>query len=526
MSSSFGATTAVQFNPRQQPFTAGPTAPYAVNKTLTAYGDAYTGNWQGENIDAGGGHDYVFGGGGMDYLDGNAGHDTLNGGDSHDALRGRAGNDSLVGGSGNDDLQDYGTPGIDTLDGGADDDAYAIDVTDKVVEAAGGGIDKVTVIVTGAATYTLAENVEYLQTGAAFDIGGQVLIGNGLDNGIAAGAGNDSVYGMDGHDGLFGEDGNDYLHGGQGNDWLEGGSGNDVMEGSVGDDTYIVQQAGDVVVEYADAGIDEVRTDLGLYKLGANVENLSYWGDSTFNGTGNELGNKITGGLLGDQITGMAGNDTLDGGVGNDFIWGGTGADSIRGGLGRDTVSAGTENDTVFGGYENDSIYGDGGNDYIDGEQGNDSLMGDAGSDQLWGGAGDDNLFGGMGADTLGGGDGNDRIDGGAGRDLLMGGIGVDTFCWASLSDSTDLARDTVSGFESNDIIDLYQIDADTTQAGDQAFNFVAGGRPFFTSAGDLWLETTRGGWTLKGDVNGDGAADLAINFTGTYAPTEYDFVF
>jgi Ca2+-binding RTX toxin-like protein len=522
----FGASTSVQSSPRLTAFTAGPTAPYAVTKFLTSASDYYIGNWQSENIDGGGSNDILTGGGGMDYLDGNSGNDTVSGGDSHDALRGRAGSDYLLGGDGNDDLQDAGIAGADTLDGGAGSDEFLVDVGDKVVESLlDTGVDRITLRVTGAASYTMAEGVELLQTSAAFDIGGQLLVGNSLANGIAAGAGNDSVYGMEGDDGLFGEAGNDYLNGGQGRDWLQGGSGIDTVEGGIGDDIYILEDFGDVVVEYANAGVDEVRTSYAMHSLAANVENLSYWGNSTFFGQGNDLANKITGGAMGDQLVGLLGNDTLDGGAGNDGLHGSVGADSINGGAGNDLITGGSENDTVLAGSGNDSAYGDGGNDSLLGDFGMDTLSGDAGNDTLGGGGDSDRLWGGNGADSLSGGDGDDEIIGGAGRDMMTGGIGIDTFIWNSTAESTNAARDTVQFFESNDWIDLRAIDADTTQAGDQWFNFVEGGRPFFTSAGDLWLETIRGGVALCGDVNGDGFVDLAINFTGYGAPTAADIL-
>ncbi|MGO6712225.1 calcium-binding protein, partial [Rhizobium johnstonii] len=95
-------------------------------------------------------------------------------------------------------------------------------------------------------------------------------------------------------------------------------------------DTYIVDNAGDLVTEAAEVGIDTVRTTLAAYTLGANVESLLYMGSASFTGTGNALVNTITGG---------AGNDTLDGGTGNDTLIGGAGNDTLIGGAGSDTMS-------------------------------------------------------------------------------------------------------------------------------------------------------------------------------------------
>ena len=48
---------------------------------------------------------------------------------------------------------------------------------------------------------------------------------------------------------------------------LTGGAGADTLLGGAGDDTYGVDQAGDVVTEQANEGIDTVQTDL-TYTLG------------------------------------------------------------------------------------------------------------------------------------------------------------------------------------------------------------------------------------------------------------------
>ncbi|MGO7711656.1 calcium-binding protein, partial [Rhizobium johnstonii] len=126
------------------------------------------------------------------------------------------------------------------------------------------------------------------------------------------------------------------IRGAAGADTLDGGGGADSLIGGAGNDTYIVDNAGDLVTEAAEVGIDTVRTTLAAYTLGANVESLLYMGSASFTGTGNALVNTITGG---------AGNDTLDGGTGNDTLIGGAGNDTLIGGAGSDTMSGGTGDD-------------------------------------------------------------------------------------------------------------------------------------------------------------------------------------
>ncbi|MEZ2133195.1 calcium-binding protein, partial [Sinorhizobium sp. CB9] len=122
---------------------------------------------------------------------------------------------------------------------------------DVVTENADAGIDTVR---TALAAYTLADNVENLTyTGTAAFRG----IGNGLDNVLTGGAAADN------------------LSGGDGSDTLNGGAGADTLVGGTGDDTYIVDVAGDVVTENADAGIDTVKTALAAYTIGSDVENLT-----------------------------------------------------------------------------------------------------------------------------------------------------------------------------------------------------------------------------------------------------------
>ena len=65
--------------------------------------------------------------------------------------------------------------------------------------------------------------------------------------------------------------------------------------------------------------------------------------------------------------------------------------------------------------------------------------------------------------------------------------------------------------------IDLSSIDADANAAGDQAFNFI-GSDAFSGAAGELRAVFDAGSsiWTVSGDVDGDGLADLAIHVTTT----------
>jgi Ca2+-binding RTX toxin-like protein len=375
----------------------------------------------------------------MAIINGTSGDDTLNGTSSHDQIFGFGGNDILNGNGGNDTLD--GGAGADTMTGGIGNDIYIVDdIGDSVVEAAGEGIDQVR---TTLAAYALGADVEKLRFMGS---GGFTGTGNDLGNEIQGGASDDTLSGGDGYDYLIGSGGSDTLYGGADGDTLDGGSGADYLEGNAGDDVYLVDNAGDTVVEASGEGTDLVYTTLANYTLGANVENLDYNSfTGNFAGTGNALDNDIYGG---------SGNDTLSGLDGNDELRGETGAD------------------------------------------------------------------------TLDGGNGDDLLIGGNGADVMTGGADADTFRWSTqfesgLGASADRIADFAAG---TDLIDLGFVDADFTTGGNQSFAFI-GNAAFSSTAGELrYFDDGTDTW-VQADTNGDGMADFEIALTGVMVLAGADFV-
>jgi hypothetical protein len=122
-------------------------------------------------------------------------------------------------------------------------------------------------------------------------------------------------------------------------------------------------------------------------------------------------------------------------------------------------------------------------------------------------------LFGGAGLDVLTGGKGDDVLIGGGRGDTLTGGAGNDVFRYDSLTDSNKTERDGIQDFSPGDLIDLSRIDADSTQAGDQAFTFI-GNADFNHVAGELrFRNISLGGtvWEVSGDTDGDGFSDFEV---------------
>jgi Ca2+-binding RTX toxin-like protein len=257
---------------------------------------------------------------------------------------GTAGNDVLTGGAGGD-----------RLSGGAGNDTYTVNSTgDVVVEAARQGADLVKTTLAAYALGANVENLNFIGTGNFAGTGNtlsnvingaagndtlrggsgndKIAAGDGADQ-VFGGAHNDNISGNAGDDRLMGEEGRDYLYGWTGDDVLDGGAENDRMVGCAGDDTYVVNHAGDAVVEKVNEGADTVQSSI-TYSLGSYVEHLTLTGAGAINGTGNGGNNQMTGNSAANVLTGGTGNDTLNGAAGNDTLVGGQGADTYLFGLG------------------------------------------------------------------------------------------------------------------------------------------------------------------------------------------------
>ena len=142
---------------------------------------------------------------------------------------------------------------------------------------------------------------------------------------------------------LTGTSGDDQIFGLGGNDVLVGAGGNDTTDGGEGNDQHVVDSAGDVVVERAGEGDDEVITSVS-YALGDGtwVETLRTADAAStlaLSLIGNEIAQSIYGNAGDNILNGGGGNDYLVGLEGNDFLIGGAGADIMLGGTGDDTYT-------------------------------------------------------------------------------------------------------------------------------------------------------------------------------------------
>jgi Ca2+-binding RTX toxin-like protein len=258
-----------------------------------------------------------------------------------------------------------GGEGVDTLVGGAGDDTYVIDsVGETITELASQGTD----LVLSSVSLTLPSNVELLTLTGDHPASGT---GNTLAN---------------------------RLIGNTGSNLLDGQGGNDTLIGGLGDDRYVIDAAGDSVVEQVDEGLDTLLASVS-YTTPAEVENLTLTGTAAINATGNALDNVLTGNAGANLLDGKAGADTLAGGAGNDtyvvdsaddVVIEGTnaGTDLIQTSVSF-TAPANVENLTLTGTAAIDATGNALANTLV-GNAGNNLLDGGAGADKMSGGAGDD----------------------------------------------------------------------------------------------------------------------------------------
>lgn len=467
---------------------------------------------------------------GNDSLEGLAGHDWLDGGLGADAMRGGTGDDvyvvddaadtvtelanegrdavrasvtwtlgahvedlvlagtAAINGTGNalDNVM-YGNDGVNALAGGAGNDRYYVGTGDSVTEAANAGIDTVV----STATWTLGANVENLVLTGSSAINGT---GNSLANSLT---GNDAA------------------------NSLNGGAGADIMAGAGGADVYTVDNAGDVVTESANQGIDRINSSVS-WSLGAHVENLTLTGSAAINGTGNELDN---------AIIGNSGANTLTGGAGHDTLNGGAGADTMIGGAGHDTYVVDNAGDVVTEATAEGTDLVQSGIAWTLGANVENLTLTGSAAIAGTGNELDNTIIGNSGANTLTGGAGHDTLDGGAGADTLVGGTGSDTYVvnvstdvvTESANEGIDTVRAAVTWTLGANLESLVLLGSnnssgtgnalDNMLTGNAGNNTLAGGEGHDTYRGGLGTDTLSDTSTTSHDIyvwgRGDGADTL-----------------
>lgn len=365
--------------------------------------------------------------------------------------------------------------------------------------------------------------LELGEPGPAGNGGDDVLNGGDGDDKVLGMAGNDVVTGGNGQDRLWGNTGNDKLSGDGGDDWVSGGEGNDTLNGGQGQDKLMGRTGNDVL--NGDDGDDSLWGDDGDDVLNGNNNNDTL--------TGGKGADKLYGGSGDDKLYGDTGNDYLSGGDNNDQFKGGDGNDTILGDSGNDVVSGGKGDDSIEGGSGNDNLKGDTGRDIISGGDDNDVIAGGDGDDTIAGGNGNDTISAGKGNDSLRDDSGNDQVKGDSGNDVIVAGTGNDTYDGGSGNDTidfseltsavkVDLEAHTASGSD-RDVLKSIENVVGTSGAdvitGDKAANILSGGAGNDRITGARGSDTLSGGngndsfvWESRKDVTGEKGLDKFVD--------------
>ena len=463
---------------------------------------AYTGDPNGDRVDAGdatgfggttGDGDFIRAGAGNDTVIAGLGNDAVFGGDGADSVQGGYGSDTVDGGIGNDTID--GGSGNDSLEGGAGDDVI------------NGGVAGAAITHTPAYVEVIGSLGTVTGTGGRSNFSVQSVSNeNDLTSSVSGTAGNNGT--LTGY--RIGNNDSNETHTHTASSQIAGGqirfNGLDTTElatiridgvtinlntaianGSVtfnGAATYAINGAGQIA--RAAGSTSANPTTIGTLTINIPYTSLAIVASGTNTTSTSGLFYEY---LVNTQPLNVAaeagGNDTLSGGAGNDILSGGDGNDSLLGG---------DDNDQLFGGTGNDNLSGDLGNDTLQGEDGDDTLSGGGGADSLVGGIGNDSLLGDAGADTLSGGDGDDRLFGGADNDSLLGEAGADTLAGGDGDDRLfgGAANDSLSGDLGNDV--LQGDDGDDTLAGGDGADSLLGGVGNDSLLGDGGADTLSGG--------------------------------
>ena len=299
------------------------------------------------------------------------------------------------------------------------------------------------------------------------------------------------------------------------NDGAEDGEGDDVADDGLDDGAAtpppLAAMAGLIGTAAADT---QFGTEAGdrILSLDGN--------DMVFAGDGDDV---VLAGSGRDVIFGDAGDDRLFGENGHDFIEGGAGSDFVVGGRGDDTFQATADDGDDI--YYGDNITGGNGHDTLDmsritaditvdlgsgGDGPGQASSAQTGTDVLWS---VEAFLGGAGDDVITAGRAMNRMDGGGGNDVYR------------FLSGEDADGDVISGFEPGDRIDLSQIDANGSGAGQGSFSLVSGdftgqGQLLVTHGTDADGEVT----VIQGTLDDDTTADFSVTLRGRHNLVDDDF--
>ncbi|MFZ1425898.1 MAG: M10 family metallopeptidase C-terminal domain-containing protein, partial [Geminicoccaceae bacterium] len=221
---------------------------------------------------------------------------------------------------------------------------------------------------------------------------------------------------------------------------------------------------------------------------------------------GTNAANAINGLAGNDLIRAQGGKDVVDGGDGSDFLDGGPANDTIKGGTGVDLVTypgnapvavdLAAKPATARRGSETDTLA---------------AIEGALGSDA---------------ADRFKGDGQNNEFQGKRGKDTATGGSGRDIYFIKAVADSpAGAGRDVITDFTpGKDLLDLANVDADTTLPGPQSFRWV--GKANLTGAAQLGWYVSGNTTIVRASTDADAKPEVEIQLTGQKKLTAADFLY
>ncbi|MGP6087157.1 LEPR-XLL domain-containing protein [Antarctobacter jejuensis] len=318
-------------------------------------------------------------------------------------------------------------------------------------------------------------------------------------------------------------DGNDTVMGGEGNDDITLGAGHDIGFGDLG-----------MVRNSFLGGVDPVPTVPGeivpTYRDGVFAIQIGTGGDDTvYGGDGNDL---LIGGAGSDELSGDAGDDVIMGDVGfADYTDGVLGVlETYRGAGAADEIAGGFGSDTILGGLGGDLIAGDEITPTGSPLDGGDLILGDHGrvdygfDDDLAPTTSSIERIEGV-LETI---DGKDTISGNAGADTIVGGSDADLI-------RGDDETSASGGFDLGDLIfgDTAEIDFAVVGGALSLLSRVATRDTSNLTGGNDVIEGAAGGDTVFGgigldvirgdDATPDGAIDGADRLIGDNGEMLYE---
>lgn len=347
---------------------------------------------------------------------------------------------------------------------------------------------------------------------------------------IAYGCTIENAIGGSGDDVFYGNGANNYLNGGAGNDTI-------VLSGSLSSYSISFDNL-NVSISGADIGTD-LFSNIEWCSFADGIYSLSQLlGDTGFSLQGTAANDTLKGTEGADRLFGQEGIDKLYGYDNDDYLDGGLGADKMKGGNGNDTyivddASDKTSESATSG--TNDEVYSS--VDYTLGKHieaffltGTSALNGTGSStdNAIYGNIANNVLLGLAGNDQLDGDDGDDLLNGGKGNDVLHGGNGSDHFRFDTKPNALtnhDIIDDFLSGV---DVIELENATFKKLLATGQlsAGNFVANATGTALDADDyLIYNTTTGSLYYDTNGNGTGKAVEIVNIAGVPELSASDFL-